>query len=236
MDDISALTQQLATWDRLGNIAMAAVLAGVVLVAATQFAWLTKWSGLANFPRAQSAIGKLGAVLLIAGVAGAIVSIRSSRNVNERIAGALNLRAAAANERARLLEEDAAELRQQLAKLKWRIVTPEQQATLVEWLSKAPKGPVVVLHARDDEPRSYAVQITDALKAAGFNPKLAQAPAALNVPGLWLLVRDLQQPPPYAVAIQTAFREIHVQVDGQQDLQHVPDANTVVVVIGSRRS
>src|SRR5262245_17985235 len=235
MDDIQALAQQLATWERLGNIAVVAVLAGMVLVAVAQFAWLAKWSGLASFPTAQSAIGKLGALLLIAGVEGAIVSLRGSRNMNERIIGALNIRAAGAKERARLLEQDAAELRLQLANLKRRILTPEQQATLVEWLSKAPKGPVSVVHARGDEPRAYALQITEALKAAGFNPKLDQAPATLNVPGLWLLVRDLQQPPPYAVAIQTAFREIHVQLDAQQDVQHVPDAKTVVLVIGSRR-
>ena len=235
MDDITALTQQLAAWDRLGNIAVVVVLAGVVLVAVTQFAWLTKWCGLNNYPRAQWAIGKLGALLLIAGLAGAIVATRSSRNINERIAVGLNMQAAAATERARALEKDATQLRFQLAKLNWRIVTSDQQATLVEWLAKAPKGPVVILHALDDEPRSYALQISDALKAAGLDTKLEQAPAALNVPGSWLLVRDLQQPPPHAVAVQTAFREIHVQLDAQQDPQHVPDAKTVVVVIGPRR-
>jgi len=235
MDEFPVLAQQLASWDRLGNIAVAVVLAGVILVALTQFEWLTRWSGLEHRPNWQWALGKLGALLVIAGIAGAIVATRSSRNTSERIAGALNAQAAAAAERAKLLERDAAQLRLQLAKLKWRVIAPEDQAMLVEWLTKAPKGPVIVFHANDDEPRSYAQQIGDALKAGGFDPKVVQAPAALNVPGMWLLVRDLQQPPPQAVPIQTAFREIHVPLDGQPDAQHVPDAKTVVIVVGSRR-
>jgi len=235
MDEFPVLAQQLASWDRLGNIAVAVVLAGVLLVALTQFEWLTRWSGLERRPNWQRALGKLGALLVIAGIAGAIVATRSSRNTSERIAGALNAQAAAAAERAKLLERDAAQLRLQLAKLKWRVIAPEDQAMLVEWLTKAPKGPVIVFHANDDEPRSYAQQIGDALKAGGFDPKVVQAPAALNVPGMWLLVRDLQQPPPQAVPIQTAFREIHVPLDGQPDAQHVPDAKTVVIVVGSRR-
>ena len=235
MDEFPVLAQQLASWDRLGNIAVAVVLAGVILVALTQFEWLTRWSGLERRPNWQWALGKLGALLVIAGIAGAIVATRSSRNTSERIAGALNAQAAAAAERAKLLERDAAQLRLQLAKLKWRVIAPEDQAMLVEWLTKAPKGPVIVFHANDDEPRSYAQQIGDALKAAGFDPKVVQAPAALNLPGMWLLVRDMQQPPAHAVPIQTAFREIHVQLDGQPDGQHVPDAKTVVIVVGSRR-
>jgi len=235
MDDIPALTLQLASWDRLGNIAVLVVLAGAVLVAVTQFQSLARWCGLEQRPRWQWAIGKLGALLVIAGLAGAIVSTRSSRNTNEHIAAALNAQAAAAGERAKALERDAAQLRLQLARLKWRVIAPEDQATLVEWLTKAPKGPVVVFHANDDEPRSYAQQIADALKAGGFESKLVQAPGALNLPGMWLLVRDLQRPPPQAVPIQTAFREIHVQLDGQEDTQHVPDAKTVVLLVGARR-
>jgi len=235
MDDIPALTQQLANWDRLGNIAVLVVLAGAVLVAVTQFESLARWCGLEQRPGWHWAIGKLGALLVIAGLAGAIVSTRSSRNTSERIAAALNAQAAAAGERAKALERDAAQLRLQLARLKWRVIAPEDQATLVEWLTKAPKGPVVVFHANDDEPRSYAQQIVDALKAGGNDSKLVQAPAALNLPGMWLLVRDLQRPPPHAVPIQTAFREIHVQLDAQEDAQHVPDAKTVVILVGSRR-
>jgi len=235
MDDIPALTQQLAHWDRLGNIAVLVVLAGAALVAVTQFESLTRWSGLERRPGWQWAIGKLGALLVIVGLAGAIVSTRTSRNTSERIAAALNAQAAQAAERAKALERDAAQLRLQLARLKWRVIAPEDQALLVDWLGKAPKGPVVVFHANDDEPRSYAQQIADALKAGGFDSKLVQAPAALNLPGTWLLVRDLQRPPPHAVPIQTAFREIHVQLDGQEDAEYVPDAKTVVILVGARR-
>ena len=235
MDDISALKDSLSNWNLLGIFSAAAVFLGVILVSLTQFEWLTRWSGLEQFPRWHWPIGKTGALLLIVGFAGEIVALASSRVINERIAANLNERAAAAIERSRALEKDAAELRLQLAKLKWRVITPEQQVTLVEFLKNAPKGPVVVFHGLDDEPRSYAMQISNTLKAAGFAARLEQAPAALNLPGMWLLVRDLQQPPAHAVPIQTAFREIHVDLDGQQDQQHVPDAKTVVVLIGSRR-
>jgi hypothetical protein len=235
MDDISALKDSLANWDRLGHVFAALVLLGVTLVSIAQFEWLTRWSGLERLPRWQWGIGRMGALLLIVGLAGEIVCVRSSRNINDRITANLNERAAAAIERSKSLEQDAAQLRLQLAKLKWRVITPELEATLVDWLKQAPKGPVVILHGLDDEPRSYAMQIGDALKTAGFAPRLEQSPAALNLPGTWLLVRDLQQPPAHAVPIQTAFREIHVNLDGQQAPQYVPDANTVIVLIGSRR-
>src|SRR5262249_26384340 len=159
MDEFPVLAQQLASWDRLGNLAGAVVLAGGLLGGLNPSEWLARWSGPGRRPNWQWALGKLGALLVIAGIAGAIVATRSSRNTSERIAGALNAQAAAAAERAKLLERDAAQLRLQLAKLKWRVIAPEDQAMLVEWLTKAPKGPVILFHANDSEPRSYTHHI-----------------------------------------------------------------------------
>jgi hypothetical protein len=102
-------------------------------------------------------------------------------------------------------------------------------------LRKAPKGPVLVLYRADDEPASYAAQIKDAFKAAGFDPRLQQSQLASNLSGTWLLVTDIQQPPPHAVPIQAAFREIHIDLDAQPDSQYVPSAETVVILVGSRR-
>jgi hypothetical protein len=235
MNDLPALTHALAGWDRLGLFAAGLVLVGAVLVSLTQFEWLTRWSGLERFPRWQWPVGKLGALMVIVGLAGEIVCIAQSRNINDRIAATLSEQGAAAMERARSLEKDAAQLRLQLARLKWRVIAPEQQATLVDMLKQAPRGPVLVLHGPDDEPSSFAMQIGDALKAGGFDTRVEQGPATLNLPGTWLLVRDLQHAPAHAIAIQKAFREIHVDLDGQQDTQHVPDPNTVVLVIGARR-
>lgn len=235
MDDLSALTHELANWDRLSLVAAALVFAGAVLVSVTQFESLTRWSGLERFPAWQWPVGKLGALLVIVGLAGAVVAVTKSRNLNDRVAAALNRQGAAAMERARSMERDAAQLRLQLAKLKWRVITPEQQATLVEMLKTGPKGPVVVLHSPDDEPLSFAMQIGEALKAAGLDARVEQGAATLNIPGTWLLVRDLQRPPPHAIAVQKAFREIHVDLDAQPDAQNVPDANTVVLLIGARR-
>jgi hypothetical protein len=235
MDDIAALKASLSGWDRLGDISLLLVLLGVLLVSMTQFEWLIPWSGLAKFPKWQGPLGKIGALLLIVGLAGEIVSARSSRNINDQITAEIANRAGAAIERSKALEKDAAQLRLQLAKLKWRVITPEQQATLVDALRDAPRGPVTILYGLDDEPWSFALQVRDALKAAGFDPALEQSPAALNLPGTWILVRDPQHPPRHAVPLQAAFREIHIDLDGQQNPQHVPDAESVVVLIGSRR-
>ena len=120
-------------------IAVLVVLAGAVLVAVTQFESLARWCGLEQRPGWQWAIGKLGALLVIAGLAGAIVSTRSSRNTSERIAAALNAQAAAAGERAKALERDAAQLRLQLARLKWRVIAPEDQACRSATRPKPPR-------------------------------------------------------------------------------------------------
>lgn len=235
MDEIPHLKELLAWWDTLASISTLSVLVGVIVLSITQFEPLTTWSGLARFPRWHRPIEALGAVLLIVGMAGEILSTRNGRNINDRIAAHLAIQAGTAMEHSKALEKEAAQLRLQLAKLKWRVITEEQQATLVGWLRNVPKGPVTILHKLDDEPWSYAIQIRDALKAAGFDPRLEESPIALNLPGTWILVTDLQHPPPHAVPIQAAFREIHVELDGQQDPQRVPDGKTAVIVIGSRR-
>jgi hypothetical protein len=235
MDELSVLKASLSTWDALADISACLVLVGVILLSTAQFEWLTQRSGLARFPQWRQPVGRIGAVLLIAALAGEILSARRSHDINDRITAILNARAAAATEAAKALEKEAAQLRLQLAKLKWRVITPEQQAALVEMLRNVPKGPVIVLYKLDDEPQSFAIQIRDALKAAGFDPNLEQSPIASNLSGTWLLVTDLQRPPPHAVPIQNAFREIHVDLDGQQDPQHVPNAGMVVVLVGARR-
>jgi hypothetical protein len=235
VDDVVALRDALAFWDRLGDVSVFVALAGVILVATAQFAWRATWPRVAVFADGRQALRALGVLLVIAGLAGEMLTARRSRNISERISASLNARAGAAIENAKALEKDAAQLRLQLAKLKWRVISPEQQAMAAEWLKSAPKGPILLLHKADDEPASYAAQIRDVLRAAGFDPKLEQSQAASSLSGTFLLVKDLQRPPPHAVPLQTAFREIHVDLDGQQDQQNVPNATTVVILIGSRR-
>src|SRR4051794_2757888 len=136
MNELSALQHALATWDRGGILAAGLVLVGAVLVAATQFEFLSRWSGLVRLPRWQWPLGRLGALLVVVGLACEIVAIGKSRNLNDEIVAVLNARSAAMVERARALEKDAAELRLQLARLKWRVITPDQQAMLVEMLKQ----------------------------------------------------------------------------------------------------
>jgi hypothetical protein len=229
MDDISVLKASLATWNRLADISVLVVFVGAILAAMTQFVW----TGLTSNWR--SSIGALGAVLVLVGIGGEILSANNSRTINEQIAAALNARAAAAAEASKALEKETLELRLQLAKLKWRVIPREQETTLIQWLKKAPKGPVLVLYRAEDEPAAYAAQIGDLFRAAGFDPKAQQSQLAGNLSGTWLLVQDLQQPPPHAVPIQAAFREIHIVLDAQPDAQYVPNADTVVILVGSRR-
>jgi hypothetical protein len=235
MDDISALRSSLALWDALGDLCAFLALLGVILIALSPFRSRPSWSWPPRLWYWPKGTASIGAVMVIAGLAGEILAARSSRNINERIAAMLNAQAAAATEASKAAEKEAAQLRLQLARLKWRVISPEQQAALVEWLKKTPKGPVLVLYRLDDEPQSFATQIRDALKAAGFDPKLEQSPATLSVSGTFLLVEDLEHPPAHAVAIQKAFREIHVDLDAQQDARNVPDGSTVVILVGSRR-
>src|SRR5215211_2395915 len=166
MDDISVLKAALATWNRLGDVCLLVVLVGAVLAAVPQF----DCAGLTRFPNWQRSIGALGAVL--------------------------NARAGAAVEASKALEKETTQLRLQLAKLKWRVIAPEQESTLIEWLKRVPKGPVLVLYRADDEPASYAAQIKDAFRAAGFDANVQQSQLAASLSGTWLLVRDIQQPPP----------------------------------------
>jgi len=230
MDEIAGLKTSLGLWDTLGNISALLIFVGVVLASVSLFEWPAKWSALlARFPKA----GRIGAVLLIVGLTGEILSARRSHNISARIIAQLNAQAGKAIEASKALEKEAAQLRLQLATLKWRVITPEQQATLINWLKTSPKGPVVVAYGPDDEPWSYASQIRDTLRLAGFDPLLEQSPIA--APGTWILVTDLQRPPPHALAIQNAFREIHVELDGQQEPQYVPTPGTVVILIGPRR-
>ena len=231
MDDISVLKAALATWNRLGDICLLVVLIGAVLAAVPQF----DWAGLTRFPNWQRSIGALGAVLVLAGIGGELLSASNTRTINEQIAAALNARAGAAVEASKALEKETTQLRLQLAKLKWRVIPPEQETALIEWLKRVPKGPVLVLYRADDEPASYAAQIKDAFRAAGFDAKVQQSQLAASLSGTWLLVRDIQQPPPHAVPIQAAFREIHIDLDAQPDAQYVPSADTVVILVGSRR-
>jgi hypothetical protein len=230
MDEIAGLKTSLGLWDTLGNISALLIFIGVILASATLMEWPPKWSMLiARFPKA----GRIGAVLLIVGLTGEILSARRSHTISARIIGELNAQAGKAIEASKALEKDAAQLRLQLATLKWRVITPEQQATLINWLKATPKGPVVIQYGPEDEPWSYATQVRDALRLAGFDPRLEQS--SIAAPGTWIFVADLQHPAPHALAIQNAFREIHVDLDGQQEPQFLPTPGTVVILIGPRR-
>jgi len=233
MQGITALEHTLAQFDWLGDISAAVALAGVVLAAAMRLGDI--WPFARRFPAWPRLVETFAVVLVIAGLAGQIFAARKTRDIAEKITASALTKTARTDEHIKELQKETAQLRLQLARFKWRVITPEQQTAVVDWLKKGPKGPVLVLYQPEDEPSSFATQIRDVLAAAGFEVKLQERPATLSVTGTFLLVQDLEHPPPQAVPIQNAFREIHIDLDGQQDAVHVPSGATVVILIGTRR-
>jgi hypothetical protein len=122
------------------------------------------------------------------------------------------------------------------SRLTWRSITQDQRVNLVSALRNAPKGPVIVMHVAQEEPWQYARQITDALRAAGFTDvKQQSGPVSLAEPGEWILVLNRENAPAHAVPIQSAFKQIGVDLGGQSERAHVPTAETVVIMIGEKR-
>lgn len=138
--------------------------------------------------------------------------------------------AAEANERAAKAELELAKYRAP------RTLTPEQHRTLVELLTLAPKGRVIVKpNFVDMEATGFANQISQVFTEAGFTG-VGDAPLeilSINRAGVILAVRDANAPPPHTLPILSAFKEAGISVEsGPADW--VPDVDTVVIMIGRK--
>src|SRR5262245_58717743 len=110
MDDISVLKQSLASWSLFEISAAAVVFTGVVLVVLTQFESFGRLFSLERLPRWHAAMGGLGVLLVILGLAGEIIAATKARVISDQISVQLTEQAAAAIARSKAMEKDAAEL------------------------------------------------------------------------------------------------------------------------------
>jgi hypothetical protein len=116
------------------------------------------------------------------------------------------------------------------------IITPEQRTKFVAFLSKSPKGKVRIAHmASNQEAFSFAIQIRDALKEAGFDvPDLMDSFQQFGPPliGIELKVKSEIEQPPFAGALQKAFETIDINAAGAASSGF--DADTVLIEVGAK--
>jgi F0F1-type ATP synthase membrane subunit b/b' len=118
-----------------------------------------------------------------------------------------------------------------------RHITPEQAAKIINRLTPVQKGAVSVAPAFIDstDAKDFAAQISEVLTKAGFN--LVKAPKdvlSYSVPGVFLIVRDIQHAPSYAAEIQNAFKdEAGILLSGVSQPESVSDDAPVVIAVSS---
>jgi F0F1-type ATP synthase membrane subunit b/b' len=116
-----------------------------------------------------------------------------------------------------------------------RHITPDQAAKIINRLTPVQKGPVSVSPAAIDstDAKDFAAQISDVLTKSGFN--LVEAPKhylSYSAPGAFLIVRDVQHAPSYAIEIQNAFKdEAGIVLTGIPKPEDVSDAVPVVIAV-----
>lgn len=119
-----------------------------------------------------------------------------------------------------------------------RTLTPDQQSEIVKRLQSGPKGPISVVSSVLDstDAKLLAESIKEALGKSGFTlsdrPKSLGGILAWDRPGAWILVKDLDHPPPHAASIQRAFAAIGIFLEGLPKPNEL-DADTVVIAISS---
>jgi hypothetical protein len=137
------------------------------------------------------------------------------------------------------LNERAAAAELEITKLEApRTLTPSEQSKVADLLKGAPKGPVAVLPAFTDstDAHAFAASIKETLTQAGFSP-IDNVPdlgviLGWGAPGQFLMVKDMDHPPPDAVAIQRAFATVDVFLPPQSEGK-LNDPNMVVIGVSS---
>jgi hypothetical protein len=151
-----------------------------------------------------------------------------------------NERASAAAERAATLEKEAAEARLKLAQITMpRHLTPEHVETLKPLLMAIPSKGKVVVKGRwpGEEALTFTQQISGIMSDAGFD--VVETPSAQHVlslgnVGVNIIVRDINNAPPAASAVQAAFKQVGLEMPGISDPNACPEADVFWIMIGSR--
>jgi hypothetical protein len=215
--------------NRLKTVAFLA--ASGVLAFLIVFFWL--WPTITEI-----SFGKLGSIKT--NVEQARVYLNQLKAIEGEV-GDIKARIEADAKSAQELQKETAKIRadfeQAQAAREPRHITPEQEAAIIARLKPIPKGPVAVGAALVDstDAKSFSEQISDTLSKSGFT--LVKAPKdylSFSIPGAFMMVRDIQHAPPYAIEIQNAFKdEAGILLSGYSKPEDIPDYDTVVIGVSS---
>jgi len=132
-------------------------------------------------------------------------------------------------ERAAVAERDLLDLRE---RLKPRVLSSTQRARLVESLKQISKESVEVFQVEGDrEVWEFAEQIAGAFRIAGWDSVSRSTMLGASLRGICIAVRDLENAPPHAAAIQHSFAAVGIEMPGIE--QAVPEG-AVRIIVGTK--
>lgn len=143
-----------------------------------------------------------------------------------------NRKAAEANEKAEAERLARVRIEERLAP---RNLTPDRLEPFLAILRRGPSGPVdIQFIGNDNEASTFAAQIRDALRRAGWDAHITAAVVSIEgSQGLIIHVRDVSHPPAQAEILKNAFRQIGFPVsDGPPDAS-LPEG-TVRLFVGQK--
>jgi hypothetical protein len=164
--EIASLSAAINFWEGWGYVALAAVFIVVVGESIEEF---TDWPKKSGFDKRLT---RLSLLLLIAGLAGEIITQPNTNMANDRFVALLN----------RETGQLALQLEQEINKRASRTVTDKQMSSLVAELSKI-GGPYFLVCRNEDEPRQYCDRFSIALTKAHLINDNVAPPVFTNDPG-----------------------------------------------------
>jgi hypothetical protein len=165
MVDIALLEAASSRWEFWGYIAIGAVFVGVIGESVVEF-----FPSIINAESLRTTLGKASALILIAGLAGEIITQVNANNLNAKVVAILNGNAEDAKMRAAQSQQDAEQARLEQEKLKaqlaWRSLTPEIAAQMTSRLSTSKHSVILAYVSNDPEALWLAIQFSKIFDAA----------------------------------------------------------------------
>jgi len=215
--DIAALLANISFWEGWGYVALAAVLIGVAGESIKEF---TPWLERIGW---EKKIGRISALILIAGLAGEGVTQPNTNAANAKLIALLN--------------KQTAQLRLDLEARKNRSLTDAQKSAIIERLKPLPDKGKIIFNPlmTDGEAIQFSDQIKAVLKAAGYDVEDAtfgERMLGLNRVGSFLWIKDAKNPPQRAKDISTAFRLVGITIWGDVHPEFT-DPDEVMLVVST---
>ena len=115
-----------------------------------------------------------------------------------------------------------------------RSISVEQRKKFIEALAAVPKGKIAVHSFMNADPGTiqYANQVRELVIAAGFDSGVMVGMSLGGGPipvGAGIAVKDPNAPPPFAVAVQQAFADAQIPLQGLVDPSLPPDEVRVII-------